>query len=113
MCFARLPTHLIPDCQDVGVAHTGGCHACGRINCSIVPLNKFGQDINIFIRVLIGEISVQFIAQRPVDTLHDCTFDVWISTDLKLDPRVLATFEIGYSKTISPYLYAPTRAVCV
>jgi len=36
------------------------------------------------IRVLIGEISVQFIAQSSVNTLHDCTFDVWISTDLKL-----------------------------
>jgi len=83
-CFARLPTHLIPDRQDVGVAHVGGCHACGGMNCSIVPLDKFGQDIYIFIRVLIGEISGQFMAQRPVDTLHHCTFDVGIPTDLKL-----------------------------
>ena len=56
------------------------------MNCDIVPLDKFGQDVCIFIRVLIGKISGQFIAQRPVDALHDRTFDVWISTDLKLDP---------------------------
>jgi len=56
------------------------------MNCSIVPLEKFGQDINIFIRVLIGEVSVQFIAQSSVDTLHNGTFEVGISTDLKLDP---------------------------
>jgi len=54
------------------------------MNCRIVHLNKFWQDIYIFLRVLIGEISVQFIAQSPVDTLHDCAFDVGISTDLKL-----------------------------
>jgi len=83
-CFARLPTHLIPDRQDVGVAHVGGCHACGGMNCSIVPPDKFWQDICMFIRVLIGEISVQFIAQSSLDTLHDCTFDVRISTDLKI-----------------------------
>jgi len=40
----------------------------------------------MFIRVLIGEISVQFIAQSSVDALHDCAIDVRISTDLKLDP---------------------------
>jgi len=55
------------------------------MNCSIVPLDKFGQDIYISIRVLIGEISLQFFAQSSVDTLHDRTFDVGISTDLKLD----------------------------
>jgi len=56
------------------------------MNCNIVPLDKFGKDIYIFIRVLIGEISVQCIAQSSVDMLDDCTFDVRISTDLKLDP---------------------------
>ena len=65
------------------------------------------------IRVLVGEISVQFIAQSSVDTLHDCAFDVGISRLEILYPRVLATSEIGYSKTLCPYLYAPTRAVCV
>ena len=84
--FASLPTHLIPDRQDVGVAHVGRCHTCGRMNCGIVPPDKFEQDIYIFIRVLIGEISVQFIAQSSVDTLHNGTFEVGISTDLKLDP---------------------------
>ena len=38
----------------------------------------------IFIRVLVGEISGHFIAQRSVDALHDRAFDVGISTDLKL-----------------------------
>ena len=56
------------------------------MNDSIVPLNKFGQYIYISIRVLVGEISVQFIAQCSVEALHDRTFDVGISTDLKLDP---------------------------
>ena len=56
------------------------------MNGSIVPLNKLGQDVYISIRVLIGEVSVQFIAQSSVDALHDRTFDVGISTDLKLDP---------------------------
>ena len=54
------------------------------MNCSIVPLVKFGQDMYIFIRVLVGEISGHFIAQRSVDALHDRAFDVGISTDLKL-----------------------------
>jgi len=54
------------------------------MNCGIVFLDKLGQDVYIFIRVLIGEISRQFIAQRSVDALHDRTFDVGISTDMKL-----------------------------
>jgi len=82
------------------------------MNCSIVPLDKFGQDTYIFIRVLIGEIYVQFYSSS-VDTLHDCAFDVRISRLETLYPRVLATSEFGYSKTLFPYLYAPTRAVCV
>jgi len=65
------------------------------------------------IRVLIGEISVQFIAQSSVDTLHKCTFDVGISRLETLYPQVLVTLEIGYSETLSPYLYAHTRAVYV
>ena len=66
--------------------HVGGCHTSGRMNGSIVPLDTFVQDVYITIRVLIGEISVQFIAQSSVDALHDSTFDVGISIDLKIDP---------------------------
>ena len=84
------------------------------MNGSIVPLNKFGQDIYISIRVLIGEISVQFIAQRSVDALHDRTFDVGISNRLETrSPHILATFENAYSETPFPYPYVPTRLVCV
>ena len=47
-CFARLPTHLIPDRQDVGVAHVGGGHASGGMNCSIVTLTNLGRTLYIY-----------------------------------------------------------------
>jgi len=86
-CFARFPTHLIQDREDVGVAHVGGYHTCGGRNCCVVPPGKFGQDIYTFIRVLIGEISVHFITQSSADTLHDSAFDVRISRLEILHPR--------------------------
>ena len=83
------------------------------MNCSIVHLDKFGQDVYIFIRVFIRKISGQFIAERYVDAFHDRTFVVGISSLKTLYPHVLTTSGIEYSKTLSPYLYAPTRVVCV
>jgi len=69
-----LGLHPTPYCEDVSIGHSRRLHACSRVNCVIVSLDKFRQNVNISVRVPERKISVKSISGRPVGVFNDCTF---------------------------------------
>ena len=55
-----LPLRLHPTSyyEDVNIGHARRCHICGRVNCVIVSLDKFRQNVYIAVRILESEKSV-------------------------------------------------------
>jgi len=64
---------------------------------SIVPHDKFGQDIYIFIRVLIGEISVQFI-----DNVYYVTVEKRMFRDIRIEILNLTVERVAFTDSMTP-----------
>jgi len=47
-----------------------------------------------FVRVFMRKIFVQFFSHGSLDSFENRAFDIGVPTDLKLCPRVSATFEM-------------------
>ena len=60
-------------------------HTRGGVYGVIVCGNKILQHVNVAITVFIRKVFVHFSFQRPVIPFHDRTFDVRVSTYLKLN----------------------------
>jgi hypothetical protein len=76
--------HPAKYCEDVNVGHSRLRHTSFRVDCVIVSLDKFRQ--NVYIPVRIGErkISQTSISDRPVSTIYDRAFHVGISGNFKI-----------------------------
>jgi len=63
------------------------CHSC-RVDCVIVSLDKFRQDIYIAVGILERKISEKSTSDRPVSTFYELTFHDGISENLKLNALI-------------------------
>jgi hypothetical protein len=80
--------HPTPYCEDVRIGHSRMWITCGRVNCVIVSLDKFRQNVNIYVSILVREKSVQSISDRIVSMFHDRIFHIGFFTNLKLNALI-------------------------
>ena len=76
--------HPAPYCEDVTVGHSRRRHSNCRVDCVIVSLDKFRQNVYITVGIAGSKIFERSISQCPVSTFYDRTFDVGIFANLKL-----------------------------
>ena len=80
-----LGLHPTPYCEDVSIGHSRRLHACSRVNCVIVSLDKFRQNVYIAVRIRGRKKFEKSISDRPVNTFHDRTLHIKISAYMKLN----------------------------
>jgi hypothetical protein len=77
--------HPLPYREDIGVRYFGGCRAHGWVYRVVVSSDKFWENVDIPVRVFIGEVFIEPVPNCPLSSLHDRAFNVGIFTYLKLN----------------------------
>jgi len=63
------PLHSLPYSEDVRIGNFRRYHIRGRVNCIVVSFDKFRNKVYISVRIFIGKIFIQPIADSPMSSL--------------------------------------------
>jgi len=75
----------LPFRENVLIGYSPKSHAHRLVNRVIVGPGKFWENVDIFVRIFVGEIFIQPIANRCLRTFEDATFNFVIPAHLKLN----------------------------
>jgi hypothetical protein len=102
--------HPAPYCEDVDVGHSRQRHTSCRMDCVIISLDKFQQNVYKTMWIRECKIFESSITDCPVKTFYARTFYVGISQIPETEcPRHVACPENVYLETLYPCRYVPTR----